>query len=373
MLKRSDYIEWITCNHTAAKYNLATSGIPGLSPKDEALLIPRIAVEEPVLSLRASIAHLHAVSVDEVAACNGASQAIWLAYASLARPGDEILVETPTYGPFVQTAAIVGANVTRFVRSRADHFALDPDAVCAALTAKTRVVAVTNLHNPSGARSDESAIRAIAKRLQAQDGFLLIDEVYAPFDRSGDSERIACRTSRHIAPNVVVVSSLSKAFGLGMHRIGWVIGPSDLVERAHVALRASTGDLSASWALFGVCAFAELPSLAARAERTMGSKRARIDAWVVERPGLHWSRPAGGLYGLVTLPGARELRTTLEAGIAEHSVIAVPGSFFDVPDSIRIAWSLPEELLDEALRRLDAVLVDHLRGADSAPPNRALP
>lgn len=365
MLRRSDYIEWITRYRTAAPYDLATSGVPGLS-HDEAQLIPQVAVQDPQRAVQESIARLHGVSVDEVAACNGASQALWLAWAALVRPGDEVLVETPTYVPFVETAACVGAKVERFQRRRSEHFAVDPDVVCRALSPRTRVVALTNLHNPSGARADRSTIRIIAERMRARDGFVLIDEVYAPFDPSADSLGIAHRTSRGVASNIVIVSSLSKAYGLGAHRIGWVIGPPEVVEQAHVALRASTGDLPNSWARFAVGALAELPVLAARAERLMGRKREQIDAWVAKRPRLLWSMPAGGLFGLITLPGGRDLRPIIEVGVAEHGVVVAPGSFFEVPDAIRIAWSLPESRLDEALARLDLVLAEHLRDLGSA-------
>lgn len=357
MLTHSNFIEWITQRYPQAKYNLAASGIPALST-DEAAMIPMAAVNDPYRSLCSTIADIHGVNADEVAACNGASQAMWLAYVALLHAGDEVLVEQPTYAPFIETPVSTGVRVRRFLRERSENFALDPDRICRAISPKTRVVAFTDLHNPSGVRAGKDAVREIAAQLRRQNGYVIIDEVYSPFDRTSDAKGIACRTSRHLASNIIAVSSLSKGFGLGLHRIGWVIGPREIVDRARVALRASTGDLSPTWAAFAIGAASRLPWLSARAERLLGRKRERVQKWVAERHSLDWSPPTDGLFALVNVRGARDLRPTIEAGLARHGVITVPGSFFEVPDAFRIAWALPEACLDEALERLDAVLRD---------------
>src|SRR3546814_7008928 len=80
----------------------------------------------------------------------------FLALATLITPGDEVLIEHPVYEPLLAAAGFLGARVKRFVRSPDEGFRLDPDAVAQALTPATRLVIITNLHNPSGAYADRS-------------------------------------------------------------------------------------------------------------------------------------------------------------------------------------------------------------------------
>ncbi|MDD2751287.1 MAG: pyridoxal phosphate-dependent aminotransferase [Sideroxydans sp.] len=358
MLSRSDYIEWITQHYPRVTHNLAASGIPSLTALELAA-IPVKPSSHPFEELGAALAKLHSVSPQEVLACNGTSQAIWLAYAAILATGEEVLVESPTYAPFADTAAKLGGQLRNFTRHPDTGYGLDVDAICRMISPRTRVVALSNLHNPSGSPAYPAAIAAIAAQLRRQNGFVIIDEVYSPFDSSVDGLGITCRTSRHISPNIVCVSSLSKAFGLWPLRIGWVIGPKAVVERASVALRASTGELSHSWATGALGALSELPALAARAENLLGNKRKRVEQWLAEHSSLSWSDPPGGLFGLVTVPGPVNILAIVESAISEFGVIVAPGCFFGAPESFRLAWSLPVERLEDALKRLETALVKH--------------
>ncbi len=355
----SDFIEWITAQYERADYNLAASGIPALSAEEAARIEP-VAAREPWREASAAIAVLHDVPAGEAISCIGASHALGLAFAALVRPGDEVLVEMPSYPSIAMSASLLGATVRTFARKPSEAFALDPDRICSALSPRTRVVAVSDLHNPSATRAGQDSIGVLASALAERGIFLLIDEIYLPFDRVGGPLR--CRTWRAEAPNIVSVSSLSKAFGLGEHRIGWLFGPAAVVRKAQIALRASTGDLPPAWARFALGAIRHLPALASRSEQLIGGKAARVADWIASRPRLTWSgggNSAGGaLFCLVRVAEPGNLREAIEAGIERHDVVVAPGSFFGVPDSFRLGWALPESRLDEALRRLDGVLSD---------------
>jgi aspartate/methionine/tyrosine aminotransferase len=223
------------------------------------------------------------------------------------------------------------------------------------MTPRTRVVAVSNLHNPSGVRASEDALREVARCAAVQGATLLVDEVYAPFDALVDSSGVFRGSARKLAPNVVAVSSLTKCYGLGSQRIGWLLGPADVVSRAEDAVTASCGMLPLIHAHLGLHAFARIDALARRARRLLGDKRARVARWV-ESEGLAWSAPAEGLFGLVTVPGAGDLTALIEKTAREREVLVAAGSFFGVPAGFRLAWSAPGEVLDEGLHRLGEAL-----------------
>lgn len=347
------YIRWAMRNYGRARYDLATSGIP---PVTEAELGPTPARPVPDGELRAAIARFNAVPVGEVMPALGTSHALWLAYAALLSPGDEVVVEHPIYEPLVHAALGQGATVSHFERLAEDGWEIDPDRVSAALTARTRVVAVTNLHNPSGARASAEVLLEVARRCAAQGAWLLVDEVYAPFDAMTDDGAVFRGSARPLAPNVVAVSSLTKCFGLGAGRIGWLLAPPDVVLAAEDAAIANIGGPPESHGRLAAHAFSRLDFLAERARGRLGDKRLRVAAWVAARPWLEWVAPREGLFGFVRVRGGHDLRPVVEAGLASHGVLVAPGEFFGDRASLRLAWSLDDRDLDEALSRLDAVL-----------------
>src|SRR5262249_35007246 len=152
----------------------------------------------------------------------------------------------------------------------------------------TRAVAVTNLHNPSGVRASDEVLRAAAAAAGTRGAFLVVDEVYAPFDALVDASGVFRGSARRLAPNVVAVSSLTKCYGLSPHRIGWLLGPADVVARAEDALTATCGHLPLPYAHIGCAAFARIAELAARARSHLVGKRERAQAWAAAQ-GLTWS------------------------------------------------------------------------------------
>ena len=211
------------------------------------------------------------------------------------------------------------------------------------------------LHNPTGMRADAGSLRAAARVAESRGATLLVDEVYAPFDALGDDTGVFRGSARKLAPNVVAVSSLTKCYGLGPQRIGWLLGPPEVVTRAGYAITASCGMLPLGHAHLARHAFTLLPQLAERARALLAGKRARVARWV-EAEGLEWSAPAEGLFALVTVPGAGDLTSTIERAAREREVLVAPGAFFGAPAGFRLAWSASDEHLDEGLARLTEVV-----------------
>jgi aspartate/methionine/tyrosine aminotransferase len=276
--------------------------------------------------------------VEEVTPAVGTSNAIYLAYAAMLAPGDEILVETPGYEPLLNTAEGLGATVRTFPRLERESFAVDPARVAAAMTPRTRAIVVTTLHNPSGVRIPEATLRDLAAIAAAQGAYLLVDEVYAPFDRLAD-DGIFRGGARKLAPNVIAISSLTKCYGLGMHRIGWVLAPEEITERAAAAAVATVGHLPLSHASYGVVAFDAIGALSRRARTIVESKREIAAAWAGSLRDAHWSAPEDGLFGLLTLHGRGDLLPRIEETALTAGVIVGAGSFFGAPSSFRLSWA----------------------------------
>jgi aspartate/methionine/tyrosine aminotransferase len=352
MFAPTRYLNWARRFYGRVRFDLATSGIP-TAPLADWGMPSGAALDDPTgwERLREAIAAHNDVPSSEAVAALGTAHALWLAYASLAGPGDDILVEDPAYEPLLRAAEGVGARVLRFSRDAQDGFALDPERVAHALTPRTRVVALTNLHNPTGVRADEGALRATAQLLESRGASLLVDEVYAAFDDLVDAHGVFRGSARKLASNVVAVSSLTKCHGLGPHRVGWVLAPPEVIARVEDTITATSGMLPLAHAHTGVLAFSRILELAGRAKSLLAGKRERVGAWV-DSQGLLWSAPAAGLFAFVTVPGAADLTPCVEATVRQREVLVAPGAFFGVPNGFRIAWSAPSPLLEEGLGRL---------------------
>jgi aspartate/methionine/tyrosine aminotransferase len=357
MFAPTRYLEWARRFYGKVRFDLATSGMPAVALAELGAPAPG-ETDDPVgwERLREAIARYNDVPPGEAVAALGTAHALWLAFASLTSPGDDVLVEGPAYyEPLVRIAEGVGARVVPFERDVDARFALDPERIARAMTPRTRVVVVTNLHNPSGVRAGDEALREAARVAEARKAHLLVDEVYAPFDALVDADGVFRGGARKLAPNVVAVSSLTKCYGLGQQRIGWLLGPADVVAHAEDAITASCGMLPLSHAHLGAHAFSRIAWLAARARATLVGKRERVAAWVASQ-GWSWSEPAEGLFGFVRVPGAGDLTPAIEAAAREREVLVAAGAFFGVPDGFRIAWSAPVDHLDEGLSRLAETL-----------------
>lgn len=350
---RSAYLEWAKLR-SAAKYNLATSGLDGFP-----LAQLPVRIEDLEISIGGSygypqlqdrLARKNGISPESVVAANGTSMANHLAMAALLEPGDEVLIEQPTYEPLLTVAAYLGAAVRRFPRRFEDEFQLDPREVERHMTPRTRLVVLTNLHNPSGARTTDSRLRLIGEIAQSRGAQVLVDEVYldACFDPHAGS-------AFHLGHNFIVTSSLTKAFGLSGLRCGWVLAPPPLAERMW-RMNDLFGVIPAHVAeLLSVFALDNLKEIEAYARTRLQTNRPILQQFLSSRRDL---KAIGADAGTIAFPqlASGKVDALCQLLREKYDTAVVPGRFFEMPDHFRIGIGGKTELLEEALKRLGKAL-----------------
>ncbi len=353
MFAPTRYISWALQFYGHVPYDLASSGIP--SVKWSELGAPAPDVDDPgaYAAFTDAIARYNDVTPAEVTPALGTSHAIFLAYASTLSAGDEILVEHPGYEPLTRAAEGLGVTVRTFERRAEEGFRVVPERVAAAIGPRTRAIVVTTLHNPTGVRVPDATLRELAAIAEARGAYLIVDEVYAPFDDLPE-DGVFRRSARKLAKNVIAISSLTKCYGLGWFRVGWVLGPEEIVQRASAAAVATLGHLPLAHAAFGAAALRAIGPLARRAKALAAGKREIAERWVATLPDARWSAPADGLFGMVSLPGRGDLRARIEARAREAGVLVGAGSFFGAPESFRLSWATCDAArFEEGLRLLE--------------------
>jgi len=356
--KGSEYMEWAkTRSH--ARFNLASSGVAELPTAELPFRLEDIEVTGPSFygypPLQERLARKLGVSADCVVAAAGTSMANYLALAAFLEPGDQALVEAPAYGPLVDAASYIGADVRRFPRRPEDAFAVDPEVVEKALTARTRAIVMSNLHNPSSALVDNQTLKRIGERARRVGARVIVDEVYldALFERAPPS-------SFTLDPDTfVVTSSLTKAYGLGGLRCGWVVADPASARRMW-RLNDLFGVVPAHAAeKLSIVALDHLPKVAARAKALLEANRATLQRFFDGRGDLDGPRLQAGM---IAFPRLR--RGDVDALCArlrdKYETTVVPGRFFGLGDHFRISYGCLPATLAGGLKGLTAAL-DELR------------
>jgi N-succinyldiaminopimelate aminotransferase len=169
----------------------------------------------------------------EVVVTMGATEAIAGAVLGLCEPGDEVVVMEPYYDSYAATIAMAGAE-RRVVTLRAPDYALDPDALAAAVTPKTRMVLLNSPHNPTGRVLGREELEAVARICIERDILAVTDEVYEHLVYDG-RPHIPLATLPGMAERTVTISSHGKTFSFTGWKVGWACGPADLIAAVRTA------------------------------------------------------------------------------------------------------------------------------------------
>src|SRR6266581_3754725 len=270
--KGSQFMHWAK-TRPKVKYDLALSGILNL-PFAE--LDPQLSDLElhgdnaygyrPLLD--AVAAHCRVGRENVVTVSGGTSMANHLAMAALLEHGDEVLIEQPTYDPLLAVAEYLGAKIKRFPRKFEDGFKIDIVDLEKWTTSRTRLIVLTNLHNPSSALVDEATLRKIGELARSVGARVLVDEVYleAMFENAPGS-------AVSLGPEFVVTSSLTKGYGLSGLRCGWILAEAELAEKIRRLDDIFAASAPNVMERLSVAAINQLPKIAARAKSMLEANR----------------------------------------------------------------------------------------------------
>lgn len=357
---------WQSTYENLVEYNLSESGVHPLTARELAgsdLLAERLldvglgySQSNGTPELRRAIAALYAgAGEDNVIVTNGSSEAIFIALWSLVEPGDDVVMMLPNYMQAHGLARGWGGRIVPF-RLREDlAWQPDLDELRRAVSPRTKLIAVCNPNNPTGAVLNAAAMDAIVAAARSCGAYLLSDEVYQGAERDG----VTTPTLWGRYEKTIVTNGLSKAYGLPGLRIGWLTAPADVVARAwmyhdYITIAPSTqSDLLARWALEPQ----RRDAILRRTRAILQKNYPILEGWIEEHGEMFSLVPprAGAIgYLKYRLPiNSSQLAERLRA---EKSVLIVPGDHFGMDNYLRIGYGPPEDYLKTGLNRVDEVL-----------------
>jgi aspartate/methionine/tyrosine aminotransferase len=356
IFRPTQYLEFAKSLHVSeAECNLAFSGI------ECPYTLEQLGIDSGVFEkssfypygnalLKEAIAQRYRVLPDQILIPGGGtSLANFLVSAALLEAKDQVLLECPTYEPLEATFAFSGAQIIRFDRKFENRCNLDWQQLDDLIRPPVKLIALTRLHNPSGRNIPEEDLLRLAQKAEAIGAYVLTDEVYLDF-LPPESTRIGA--SLH--PRLITTSSLTKVYGLGDLRMGWAIGPQDLIQKCW---RINN--------LLGAVPPAIPENIALQLYRNGGLER--ISSWARKRAAenfavferilsnysaLEWVKSDGGITVLLRLKSGQDSEAFVALLRERHKTFVMPGAYFGQSDGFRVGLGRSSEEVAAGLKRI---------------------
>jgi hypothetical protein len=340
---------------SGARFNLATSGVAPFPLRELPVELDTLEINGSgngygFPPLQKAIAAHHGVDPDCVVESAGTSMANHLAMAAIIDPGDEVLIEHPAYGPILDIARYLYADVKRFPRTDENGWIVDPKGVRDCITPKTRLIVIANLHNPTSALTPDWVLREIGDMARSIGALVLVDEVYldAVYERTP-------RTSFLLGPEFVVTSSLTKVYGVSGLRCGWILARPELAWKMRRLNDLYSATPVYPGLLLDVAVFKHLNLLREKARRIVAADRKQLRDFLVKQSGLSAVWTDWGTTSFVQLEDGN-VDDFVECLRTKFDTSVVPGRFFEMPDHFRIGMGVNTEIFAEGLDRIGRAL-----------------
>jgi aspartate/methionine/tyrosine aminotransferase len=348
------------------EYNLAESSIRDRTLGDFNLdlndTVLAYTEHRGILPLReAIVVDSSVLTVDDVLVTTGAAMALFLISTTLLDKNDHIVVIRPNYATNLETPRAIGCAMSIIDLDFDADFSLNTEGVQKAMTPQTKLISITNPHNPTGILFDSETIDALIKIAEAHDCYLLIDETYRELNFQTPLQPYIAERSE----KVISVSSLSKAYGVPGIRTGWLLNQDAALM--HDLLAAKEQIILGNSVLDEAVALHVLThksTLLPPIHAQIRTNFAILKDWFQQQPYLEWVEPQAGV---VCFPRLKKTYTLAfeafqKALYEDYKTVVGYGHWFEQDTTyFRLGFGFPTEMeLREGLARLEKCLSEHV-------------
>ena len=302
----------------------------------------------------------------QVLVTNGAKQAVYNTFGALCDPGDEVLVPAPYWTTYPECIALGGGVPVSVPTNEANAFRVTVDELEAARTDRTKALLFVSPSNPTGSVHSRSEIEAIGRWAAEHGLWVVTDEIYHQLVY-GDAEHYSLPVVvPEMAERSVVLSGVSKTYAMTGWRVGWMIGPSDVIAGAANYQSHTTSNVANVSQRAALAALTGDQQCVAEMREAFERRRKRAVDMLNGIPGVTLAEPRGAFYVFPNLSAhlgrdirGRRAETTLELAellLEEAKIAIVPGEAFGTPGYARLSYALGDDALVEGLTRLGDIL-----------------
>ena len=298
------------------------------------------------------------VKANNVLITNGGKQAVYNSFAALLDPGDEVLMPAPYWVTYPEAIRLAGGVPVAVPTDESTGFRASIEALDAARTDRTKILLFVSPSNPTGAVYSPDEVEQLGKWAAANDLWVITDEIYEHLVYGNAEFSSMPGLVPELADRAIIVNGVAKTFAMTGWRVGWMVGPTDVVNAAANLQSHSTSNV-ANVSQRAALAAVTGPMDCVAAMRDAFDRRRRVLYEMLSAvPGVTCVEPEGAFYAFpsfASVLGKGWGDTTLElaANVLEQAKVAiVPGEAFGAPGYARLSYALGDAQLEEGLGRL---------------------
>jgi aspartate/methionine/tyrosine aminotransferase len=300
--------------------------------------------------LRSAVAALYESRRPEcVLITHGAAGANALVYQALVDAGDRVITLAPTYQQHHSIPESLGADVQVLQLAEADDYQPDLEQLAKLASRPTKLIALTNPNNPTGALLPEATLRAIAQIAERAGAYILSDEVYRGTTQVGDT---MTPSLADMYAKAISVGSMSKAYSLAGLRLGWIFGPTEVLQAAELHRDYNTISVGMLDDLMAAIALESADVILARSRGIVRGNLATLDHWMRTQPRLSYRKPQAGTITLLRYAFDMPSHEFCLRLLKETGVLFTPGSAFGMEGTVRIGYANGHAVLAAGLPRV---------------------
>jgi aspartate aminotransferase len=310
------------------------------------------------------------ITAAEVLMTAGGKQALFNAALALFDEGDEVITHAPYWPTIPEQVKLVGARPV-IVQTRADEgFALHPDAVIAAIGAKTKAIIINSPCNPTGGLIDEATLTPIVEAAATRGIWIIVDLCYEQLIYEKVPHNLVKVLFDRHRDRTVIAGSASKSYAMTGWRCGWTIAPKELTSAFNTIQGQTTSNITSITQKAALAAVAGSQDAVTVMLNEYRKRRDSIHTWLTAHPGIKCVKPKGAFYlfpdisALLSADGMKTSADFASALLEREHVAVTAGEGFDAPGYLRISYATSMEQLQEGATRI-------LRFAESLQPARA--
>lgn len=292
---------------------------------------------------------------DNILITHGAIGANALVHEALVSPGDKVIAVLPTYQQHYSIPESYGADVHIVKLKEENQFLPDLDELRQLATEGTRLIAINNPNNPTGALMDEAFLEQVVEIARSCGAYLLCDEVYRGTDEEGNGFTASVAD---LYEKGIGTSSMSKTFSLAGLRLGWLAGPLEVIKAVCIHRDYNTISVGMLDDHFASIALECRDAILERNRHICNTNREMLDAWVAKEPLISYIRPKSGTTALLKYDLDMSSRDFCVGLLEAKGVMFTPGSVLDMEGYVRIGYANNPQVLETGLAKVSEYLAE---------------
>ncbi|MGI8678036.1 MAG: pyridoxal phosphate-dependent aminotransferase [Jatrophihabitans sp.] len=305
------------------------------------------------------------VDAAQVLVTNGGKQAVYNTFAALLDPGDEVILIAPYWTTYPEAIKLAGGVAVEVITDENSGYLATVEQLEAARSERTKVLLFVSPSNPTGAVYPREQVEAIGAWAKDNDLWVVTDEIYEHLIY-GDAEMVSIVHSA--GEKVVVLNGVAKTYAMTGWRVGWMIGPTDVIKAATNLQSHATSNVSNVAQVAALAAVSGDLSAVAEMRTVYDRRRKKIVSLLSDIPGIVCPEPLGAFYAYPSVKGL--LGVSLRGRTAENSaelagiildeveVAVVPGEAFGTPGYLRLSYALGDDDIVEGIARIARLVAE---------------